>query len=197
MQGEMLVNILWDYLKDAAPVATLLTTVIYVVLTSKLIHASHAAHLRPVSVNTKDRSWIIKIQNFGPGIATNVKVETVVLTDFVFDPSQPQSLMGWEYTDKKIANGPFEISPYNEAVYEFKYLMSFKDPFFISWRTVTGKKQKNAWFININRNDQVLPLKTVDWKNYFVKQIILRIKSPYIKFQMWWRFKKGSKQSKE
>jgi hypothetical protein len=196
VQEVTLFEAVWNFLKDAAPVATLLTTVIYVILTSKLVHSSHAAHLRPVSVNTKDRSWLIKIQNFGPGIATNVKVETVVMTDFVFDPTQPQSLMGWETRDIKIANGPFEIQPNVEAVYEFKYLMSFKEPFFISWKTVTGKKLKNAWLIKIGHNDEVVPLKPSDYIHHLVGQLVLKIKSPFVKAQIWWKFKKEKRKIK-
>lgn len=56
-------------------------TVAYVFITRNLAHAPHMAYIRPIDIKPNAGSfWEIKMHNYGPGVATGIRIKTIVWT---------------------------------------------------------------------------------------------------------------------
>lgn len=177
------------WIQAGATVILALITLAYVRLTSRLVHSAHMAHLRPVSVSTgKDpMGWVIRIKNFGPGTALDVKLRTVVVTKTSLDPLQPKPLRTWTESHFCVADGPFELAKDATAEYHFSGLINFKRPFFLSWRTVSGGRQSNAWIISIGARDKIRPCDRIRRILFWTGWILTNVISPYFSFVKWQR----------
>lgn len=179
-----------------ASIVLLIITIIYVVLTHKLLHAPHKAFLRPILIKPETEGWTLRVRNFGPGIAINLQIRTVLLKNLQLDPFPKQSLMAWSDNRLLPAHGPFQLMPNEEADYHFDDWISFEDPFYITWKSIIGKKFKTSWLIHagkvLGQEDKYVPLKFFPSLSWKIKWFMIQLSSPYYRFKKWKHFRKAS-----
>jgi len=118
-------------------------TVVYVIITNKILQVPNQSIIRPTPKNNDD--WIINIKNYGPGMAINIKVKTILSN------SNYGEILTREQIDRTehiiTAKGNQELLASNEGSYsfnsqEFRYLLAY--PLIIEWQTITGRKNKTV-----------------------------------------------------
>jgi len=179
-------------IQAVASIVLVIVTIAYVFFSYKLLHASHRAFLVPISIHIGDESWILKVKNVGPGLAKNLKIKAVGVTIVAFDPIKKGRV--WVENKFGSAKGPLYLMPNEEAEYRFdKYLLSFDDPFYITWKSITGKSQKTSWLVNIGVTHNIIPLSFLSSVKWRIKWYRVRLFSPFYDFIKWLRFRKASK----
>ncbi len=181
------------WLQAFATLVLVAVTIFYVRYTGMLVHAQHRAFVKPVAVKIAEKGWIIKLRNYGPGVVKDVRIRTVVreiigIRDDGFDC--------WVNADITPAIGTYVLAPGEEAEYLFKTLLSFEDPFFIQWRTLTEVVEKTSWLIQIGQKDRVVPLSGRDRIRFLLKWRWTCLKSPYVKVQRWLYYRRKLSSSK-
>lgn len=173
-------------------VILIVVTAFYVVLTYKLLHTPHKAFLIILSIKSDNKGWILKIKNLGPGLAKNLQIKTVVQKILDFDPIKKGTV--WLENTLSPASGPFQLMPNEEGEYCFgPNWISFDDPFYITWQSINGKKQKTAWLDSDVRRGSFIPLNfeaAIKWK---IKWYKINLFSPWNRFKRWRIFKKATK----
>lgn len=148
-----------DWINSNAPaiqatsaILLLIVTYLYVRLTSKLVHTVHESFLRPTFVKAKDiNSWIFTIRNFGPGLALDVQLIGVCLTELSpILTGRNFPMRWWEKYNRVSAHGSSEIPPGKEIEFSFAYPMDFeRHPVCLCWRSVTGRAKRCYWEVSI------------------------------------------------
>jgi hypothetical protein len=170
-----------------ASVILIIVTAVYVYLTYEILHSPYKAFLVVTSVTSAksgNKGWIVKIKNFGPGLAKNLKIKNVVQTIIGFDTmKEGQVYLKNEFS---LASGSFFLRPNEEGEYCFeKCFLSFDTPFYLTWQTITEKGQKSAWLKRDNTSENYVPLnftERIKWKFRWYKIVLL---SPYHKLKRW------------
>lgn len=124
-------QVILTFVQTTGSLLLLIVTIIYVVFTGRLIHTPQKAYLIiNLLVRGNGPHYTIKIQNLGPGVAKNVNVK--IINPLIY---------------RKIkVPGPIAMAVDQECNYWFKQPLFKKDyPIYISWCSVTGKKQKSMW----------------------------------------------------
>jgi hypothetical protein len=147
----------------------LIVTIVYVALTYRLIHAGHRSHVQVISFTIRENKWALRLKNYGPALAKNLRVKTVVQKSVGLYSSPSGQLMEWIDDSFLAGDGPFVLEPDQEADYYFElHTITFDDPFYITWRSVTGEAQKTKWLMKVNfgSRHEIIPLsflRSVKW----------------------------------
>jgi len=140
-----------------ASIILFVVTAAYVCLTFKILHSPYKAFVVVISVESKKKGWALKVKNLGPGIANNLQIRNVTVTFLGFDPIKKGNV--WLKRKISLADGPFFLMPNEEGEYSFKTdFISSDGPFYLTWRTITEKKQKSAWMKREGSSDNFIPL---------------------------------------
>ena len=160
--------------------AVLLTvvTIVYVVITQRILQVPHQSLIKPIGKDYEKEDWTIKIHNFGPGMAVNVEVKTILSNS-----NYEANLTGVElYRTERlvVADGNHELAASQDGYYYFnsnEFIRFLAYPLVIQWETITGKKKKTVSWLYTGgpREDYFLKLdfrKRVKleirlWKLYF------------------------------
>ncbi len=195
-----------DWINSNAPaiqalsgILLLLVTYLYVRLTSKLVHTVHESFLRPTFVRAKDiNTWNFTIRNFGPGLALDVQLIGVCLTELSpISRGDSFPMIWWEKYNRVFAYGPSEIPPGNESEFSFTYPMDFgRYPVCLCWKSVTGRGKKCYWAVSIE-DDRIekrfAPLTYWDLLKFWVKWGKTNILTPFYELRRRWLLKRGGK----
>lgn len=149
------------------------------------------AYLRPIRIRFKDRGFesIIKVRNFSPEVATEVKVTCIQMTGMSPIPTRSGPLMVWVTSDKKRARGPVVIEPSAEAEYDVGHLLQ-RYPVLISWKTAGARKSWSAWQISyrerIDDEDRIEPLSWWGRIRFEAFWLWLQLLTPCRIARKWW-----------
>jgi hypothetical protein len=187
------------WIQSSAAIVLVIVTIIYVIITHRILHSTYRAYLKPTEVSLDETNWKIIVRNFGPGLATNVEVKTIITTSWKFSPNSRSNKEPLIFITKELlrADGPFEIESYKDGEFSFINLPSFEYPFLISWRTITGGKQKSAWRILISHKTEVVPVNVWGRLRFRFGWICMNLKSPYHTLKKRWHFRKRKKRTKD
>ena len=181
------------WIQSIATSVLVIVTILYVIFTYRMLHVQYKAYLKPTGSTIDDGNIKIKIWNFGPGLATNVKVKTVVLKTQEIAETAANKPLYFNTMDFPIAKGPFEVEKQTEALYSFDGLIPFTYPFFISWRTITGGRQETVWRIFVEDN-KIVPQNIFSKLKFKLWLIFMNLQSPYHnRIRKWWYFRKEKK----
>ena len=87
--------------------------------------------------------------------------------------------------------------PNTEEDYFFdEALISFDDPFYITWKSITEKTQKTSWLIKAERNSEITPLDFYSFVKLKIRWYRIRLLSPLYVFIKWLRFKIASRKER-
>jgi hypothetical protein len=180
------------FVQAASSLLIATVTIVYVVLTYKLLHAQHKAYLAPISIDiTEAGGWVLKIKNFGPGLAKNLQVRAIAQNFISFDPLKKGTV--WVDSEACPAEGSYILMPNTEENYIFnKALISFDDPFYITWKSITEKTQKTSWLIKVKRNSKITPLDFYSSVKLKIRWYRICLLSPLYILIKWLRFKIAS-----
>jgi hypothetical protein len=169
-----------------------IVTTVYASFSYKLLHAPHRAFLVPVSIKVAGRGWMLVVRNLGPGLAKNLKVTAVGVTIGPIDPVEKGK--GWNVKRFVKLEGPQYLMPNEEKEYRSEeYLLSFDHPFYITWKSLTGKSQKTPWLVKGSGMDSMITLgflASVQYEMIWYKNVML---SPFNSLIKWYRLKMYSK----
>lgn len=181
------------WIQSIATTVLVIVTIFYVTFTYRMLYIQHRAYLKPTGFSIDDGNLKIKIWNFGPGLATNVEVKTVVLKKQEIAETATKKPLYFNTMDFPIAKGPFEVEKQTEALYSFDGLILFTYPFFISWRTITGGRQETVWRIFVEDN-KIVPQNIFSKLKFKSWWIFMNLQSPYHnRIRKWWYFRKEKK----
>lgn len=181
------------WIQSIATTVLVIVTIFYVTFTYRMLYIQHRAYLKPTGFSIDDGNLKIKIWNFGPGLATNVEVKTVVLKKQEIAETAAKKPLYFNTMDFPIAKGPFEVEKQTEALYSFDGLILFTYPFFISWRSITGGKQKTVWRTYV-KDDKIVPLNFYSRLRFKLWWLFMNLQSPYHnRIKKWWYFRKEKK----
>jgi hypothetical protein len=137
---------LWRWLDDSGTAVLAMVTLAYVVLTHRQLHSAHAAFLGArKGEGLIPGHWSVWLHNYGPGVALAVRVHSVQL-DF--------ATRRYHF---RLGEGHAEIPAGEDREYNLG-VIRFDDqgggvcisPIHVSWRTVTGKRQRGLWVLEVN-----------------------------------------------
>jgi hypothetical protein len=173
-------------------IVLVIVTTAYASFSYKLLHAPHKAFLVPVSIKVVGSGWILMVRNLGPGLAKNLKITAVGVTIDSIDPVKK----GKVWTVKRFVKleGPLHLMPNEEKEYKSnEYLISFDHPFYITWKSITGKSQKTPWLVKTRGTDSMVPLgllASAKNKMIWYKNVLI---SPFNSLIKWYRLRMYSK----
>ena len=181
-----------------ASIILVIITILYVIITYKLVHAPHTAFLQPEGINLQNidfENWLITIKNFGPGVAVSVRVYIRILKKLTFAPTKnnPQRVfmvVGWVE-----AKGASTISNGSTESYKFKGLIRDLAPIRTEWKLITGKRRRGIWFYKTIDN-KFLTKEGIHKIVYYWHRVYESIKSPYYIMQREYCIRKVKKASK-
>lgn len=161
---------LFDWIKALSPMLSVLVTIVYVVLTYKLIKIPHMTDVKLIDIDIPEYKNIkVKVKNIGHYIAKNIQIYAVVNKDFEHYPKN--TFKKFLTIEKYIkAHGPYDIQPGEEKVFEYindGISIPLHRPFIIKWETITGHKQKSRWKYFINK-ERIVDLERFVHVNKFI-----------------------------
>jgi len=129
-------------------VVLIIVTAVYVVITQRILQVPNQSFMKPVGLEHGRDNWTIKVHNFGPGMALNVNVKTVLSNSNSAEELTKEELHRTEHL--VVAHGNQELAPSQDRYYqfdshEFSHFLAY--PLIIQWETITGKKQKTVWWL--------------------------------------------------
>lgn len=171
------------WVQAVAACITLIVTIIYVVYTNKLVHSPHRTVIRLSRVvSEKSDEYRIKARNLGPAIAADVKIEAVIWNvrqvGYNSDPNKIPTLINMV---KVNAYGQADIGVGEDTEYRVRGKLYYKMPITISWRTITGKKQKCAWKVDTKKGYELNKIGTLSQMRYQMIWIIMNIRTLFVK----------------
>ena len=121
-------------------------------------------------------TWLLQVQNYSQGVATNVRISTSIV-DFM--RYKGFNLL-WRKKTKLNADGPTELLPEKEAVYMIKGFEIFRSPVYIKWESISGKKYKKLWKVSGDKKDIIQKASFFFQANCFLQAIWTYMRLPYI-----------------
>lgn len=155
---------------------TLIFTIVYVRATQKLVQLPYKSFVKPthIKIGNSLEIWFIKVKNFGPGLALNIRLSTAVTSITRFEDKSVCSKR-----QLAMAEGPTEIQPGSEGSFLVTGFEVFDDPVYICWESITGKKYRSAWRAYGKRRQIIVPANIYIRVKYGIKVVCLFFKLPY------------------
>lgn len=158
---------------------TLIFTIVYVRATQKLVQLPYKSFVKPTHIkigNSLD-IWFIRVKNFGPGLAINIRLTAAVTSITRFEDKSI-----WTKRQLALAEGPTEIQPDSESSFLLTGFEVFDDPVYICWESITGKEYRSSWRVYGKRRQNIVPANIYFRAKYKIKLILIYLKLPYSLF---------------
>ncbi|MNK90515.1 hypothetical protein D3C87_1105720 [compost metagenome] len=181
-----------DWIQAVATLVTLFVAIITYSLSRKMYHTPFKTFIRPYKLRSQDpEHLLITLKNAGPGIAFNLNVKTLHFKGMINDPINPNLI--WKEDGYTFAEGPNEVVPNSDFMFEFEYKgITLSDPFIISWESISGKRNVSYWKYGRNNREQRFTLMNRrQVLNYKIHRLVLWIITPYKRLRRNYRFWKS------
>lgn len=122
----------------------------------------------------------IKILNYGPGLAIDVKV-CCNISKTIKKESNPKDI--YIYNRIIAAEGPFEIATQHEGIFCIPPMLDFSKPITIKWNSITGKSYKEVWIPSGLRHDVFVRQTAISRIKWSFMQVYYYFQWPYIKIK--------------
>lgn len=160
---------------------------IYVLITYKLLHSPYRAYLKPCKISKHFDKELdsIDLHNYGPGTALNMKIQLSVIRRLIPVANKKKQLRFLIDTIESPASGPTELKSGDSGIFYFEGSFERKWPIYITWRTVTNKKEKSVWLAS--DNEIFIRIGICKRVFYRIKWLITNLSTPIVKLQVWFR----------
>ena len=172
-----------------------LITIKYVVATSKMVHLPYKTYVKPIQVGLENNSltnWWFEVKNYGPGLAINVRVYTIMNSNYKY----LKDLTFLMESKKILGKGSTELQPGQEEKFRFEGLISFKDPVIITWESITGKRFRSYWKVTIRNGERIKAYGFSRKLSFWITRLWLYCRSPFLKVYYWFISRKDHKEIK-
>lgn len=137
-----------ELIQVISSVVLTVVTAVYVVITHRILQVPNQSFMRPIDIDQERANWTIKVHNFGPGMALNINVKTILSNSNCPQELTREELQQTEHLVVAVGNWELESSQdgyYCFNSYEFTRFLAY--PIIIQWETITGKKKKTVWWL--------------------------------------------------
>jgi len=164
-------------LQSISAVLLFIVTVIYVRLTYKMVHEPFKAIVKPMRWDISEANSIektIKVKNYGPGMAINLKMKALSFGEIIKLSNKP--ICERVFIESE---GDAEVVKDGIANMVFKARLVPRVPIQITWETTTGKKSMSYYIINRITTSEFIELRGFKRLIYWRIWFSIQIKKPY------------------
>ena len=142
------VQVISSVVQAISSVVLIVVTAVYVVITQRILQVPNQSFMKPIEKDREKEDWWIKVHNFGPGMAINVNVKTILSNSNCAEELTGKKLHQTEHL--VVADGSQELASSQDGYYyfdshEFSHFLTY--PLILQWETITGKKKKTVWWL--------------------------------------------------